>query len=61
MKPTFREFLNEKMDDKKAYQMYFDKMLKKYNVESPEDLSDEDKKKFFDEVDKGWKADKESD
>ncbi|QAU04526.1 DNA ligase 1 [Vibrio phage Va1] len=61
MKQTFREFLNEKMDDKKAYQMYFDKMLKKYNVESPEDLSDEDKKKFFDEVDKGWKADKESD
>ncbi|WXB47950.1 hypothetical protein WCWAEYFT_CDS0248 [Vibrio phage VB_VaC_TDDLMA] len=61
MKPTFREFLNEKMDDKKSYQMYFDKMLKKYNVESPEDLSDEDKKKFFDEVDKGWKADKESD
>lgn len=61
MKQTFREFLNEKMDDKEAYQMYFDKMLKKYNVESPEDLSDEDKKKFFDEVDKGWKADKESD
>lgn len=53
--------LNESMDDKKAYQMYFDKMLKKYGVESPEDLSDEDKKKFFDEVDKGWKADKESD
>lgn len=37
MKQTFREFLNEKMDDKKAYQMHFD------------------------EVDKGWKADKESD
>ncbi|UOK16687.1 DNA ligase I [Vibrio phage phiKT1024] len=61
MKQTFREFLEESMDDKKAYQMYFDKMLKKYNVESPEELSDEDKKKFFDEVDKGWKADKESD
>jgi hypothetical protein len=36
-------------------------MLKKYDAKSPEDLSDEDKKSFYDEVDKKWKADNESD
>lgn len=43
------------------YKEYFAKMLKKYKVDAPDDLSDEDKKKFFDEVDAGWKADKETD
>jgi hypothetical protein len=44
-----------------AYQKFFQKKLKKYGVKSPAELSDADKKKFFDEVDKEWKADKESD
>ncbi|WP_298751796.1 hypothetical protein [uncultured Arcobacter sp.] len=48
-------------EEKSAYDKYFEKMLAKYNVKSPNELSDEDKKKFYDEVDKGWKADKETD
>jgi hypothetical protein len=36
-------------------------MLKKWGVKSPDELSDTEQKKFFDEVDKGWKADKETD
>jgi hypothetical protein len=38
------------------YEAYFAKILKKYGAESPEDLSDDEKKKFFDEVDAGWDA-----
>lgn len=45
--------------DKEAYQQFFKKTLKKYGADSPEDLSDEDKKKFYDEIDAGWKADDE--
>ena len=45
--------------DKEAYQKFFKKTLKKYGADSPEDLSDEDKKKFYDEIDAGWKADDE--
>lgn len=56
---SFKDFINEKEGDKEAYQKFFDKMLKKYGVESPEELSDEDKKKFYDEVDRGWKSDDE--
>lgn len=55
---SFKDFLKE-ADDKAAYQEFFQKLLKKYGVDSPDELSDEDKKKFFEEVDKGWKSDKE--
>jgi hypothetical protein len=50
-------------EDKKsdAYKAYFKKMLKKYGVDEPDKIPDKDKKKFYDEVDKGWKADKETD
>lgn len=54
------EAAKKSADDKKAYQAYFDKILTKYKVESPEDLSDEEKKKFFAEVDKGWNAEAEA-
>jgi len=47
--------------DKEAYQKFFNKTLKKFGVDSPEDLSPEKKKEFFDAVDAGWKADKETD
>jgi hypothetical protein len=33
---------------------FFKKILKKYKVESPAELSDSDKKKFFEEIDAGW-------
>jgi hypothetical protein len=43
------------------YETFFRLKLKQWGVESPEDLSTEDKKKFFNEVDKQWKADHERD
>ena len=46
--------------DKEAYQKFFKEIMKKYGVKSPAELSDEDKKKFFNEIEKGWKADDES-
>jgi hypothetical protein len=44
---------------KEEYKKFFDKKLAKYKVDSPEDLSDEEKKKFFNEIDKEWKGDDE--
>jgi len=38
----------------KEYDAYFEKTLKKYKADSPDKLSEEDKKKFFDEIDAGW-------
>lgn len=46
---------------KEEYQKFFNSILDKYGVSSPAELSVEQKKKFFEEVDKGWKADEESD
>ena len=40
-----------------AYDKFFAKKLKKFDVESPEDLSDEEKKKFFNEIESEWTGD----
>jgi len=45
----------------KAYNAFFDKKLKKYGVSSPDELSGEEKKKFYNEIDREWKADNEED
>ena len=46
--------------DKEAYKKFFDAALKKFKIDSPADLkSDEEKKKFYDYIDKGWKGDNE--
>ena len=45
----------DKMKDPK-YKMYFDKMLAKYKVKTVGELDDEMTKKFFKEVDDGYKA-----
>lgn len=50
-------FLNEESE----YQKFFNKKLEKYGVKSPDELSDEEKKKFYNEVDKEWKGEKETD
>ena len=49
-------FINEaeKSKKQKEYQEFFDKKLKKFDVKSPAELSDADKKKFFNEIDKEW-------
>jgi hypothetical protein len=51
--------LNE--ESKVEYKKYFDSMLKKYGVKSPAELDDAKKKEFFDKVDRGWNAKKETD
>ncbi len=50
-------FINEESE----YQKFFNKKLKEFGVSSPAELSDADKKKFFDAVDKGWRGEKETD
>jgi|CXWL01.1.fsa_nt_gi hypothetical protein len=41
-----------------AYQKFFQGKLEKFGVKSPDELSDEDKKKLFNEVEAEWKEDK---
>ena len=51
--------VSEEEGDKEEYTAFVNKTLKKYGVKSPADLSPEDKKRFYDELDAGWKADNE--
>lgn len=53
------EVLEVTTGDKAEYQKFFNKTLKKYGVTEPDKLSSKDKKKFYDEIDAGWKADDE--
>lgn len=55
---TFREWLNEK-EGKETYKDFFNKKLEKYGVKSASELTGEDKKKFFDEVDAEWEGENE--
>ena len=55
------KYQSEASGDKEAYQKFFATVLAKYKVKSAEELSDADKKKFYDEVDAGWEGDNESD
>ncbi len=43
------------------YQEFFKKKLKEHGVNSPSELKGDAKKKFFDEIDKGWDAKNETD
>ena len=49
----------EASGDKEAYKKFFDAALKKFKVSSPAELKGDDKKKFFDYIDKNWEADNE--
>ena len=51
--------LDEASGDKEAYKKFFNAALKKFKVSSPAELKGDDKKKFFDYIDKGWEADNE--
>ena len=44
-----------------SYEKFFAAAMKKFNVSSPIELSPDETKKFFNYVDKNWKADEESD
>ena len=52
---------DESTGDKKAYQAFFNAKLKKYGVKSPEELDDDEKKKFYDEIDAELEGDNEED
>jgi hypothetical protein len=43
--------------EESEYQKFFNAKLKKYDVKSPSELSDDEKKKFFDEIEKEWTKD----
>ena len=51
------ETANETATDKngKTYREFFRDMLKKYNVESPAELTKEQKVEFFNEIELTWK------
>lgn len=58
----FRDWMNEKegKETKESeYQAFFKKKLEKFGVKSASELSGDDKKKFFDEVDAEWKSEDE--
>ena len=57
----FREWLREAECKKNVkgeteYQKFFAKKLEKFGVKSPAELSDEDKKKFCDEIEAEWEG-----
>ena len=55
-----KEEVNVDEGDKEEYTKFFNAALKKFGVDSPADFkSDEEKKKFFDYVDKNYKGDHE--
>jgi hypothetical protein len=44
-----------------AYQKYFKSILKRFGVDSPSELDDDKKKKFYDAIDAGWEGDSPED
>ena len=51
--------LDEASGDKEAYQKFFNATLKKFKVSSPAELKGDQKKKFYDYIDKNWEGDNE--
>ena len=47
--------------EENAYEEFFQKAMKKFGISSPDELDDDKKKKFFNYVDKNYKADNETD
>ena len=48
-----------KSGDDAAYEKFFNKALKKFNVKEPDELSGDKEKEFYDYIDKNWKSDSE--
>lgn len=56
--------LMEKIDmftekEESEYQKFFNKKLKKFGVEDPKELTGDDKKKFYDEVEDEWEKEED--
>lgn len=47
---------DELSDRQKKYRKYFRDVMKKWDIKSPQELNEANRKKFFDEVDAGWNA-----
>lgn len=65
---TMRKSIEERMamflleGKKDAYEEFFKKKMKEWGINSPDELSEKDKKKFFKEVEDEWtKEDPETD
>jgi len=46
--------LLKELKEESGYKDFFNKMLKKYDVKSPAELSPEKKKEFFQAIENGW-------
>ena len=58
VKNTRTQIQEELIENKKEeYTKFFKDKLTKYNVTSPAELSDEEKSKFFTEIEKEWNKD----
>ena len=55
------EFESKEVKEEMSYKEFYAKKLEKFGVKSPEELSDEDSKKFHDEIDSEWEGEKEAD
>ena len=54
-----KKLQKEEENKQKKYQAFVSVMLKKFGVESPDELEGEKKKAYFDALDKGWEAEGE--
>ena len=57
--PAPNQMAEAQSGGKEEYQKFFNAALKKFKVSSPADLKGDDKKKFYDYVDKNWEGDNE--
>ena len=53
--------VTEVVGDKKEYQAFLDKKMKKFGIKSLGDLEGQKEKDFYNEVDAEWKGDNEED
>jgi len=49
----------ELSEKQKKYRDFFMDKMQKYNVDSPAEMDEETKKKFFNEIDRDWESDAE--
>jgi hydroxymethylpyrimidine pyrophosphatase-like HAD family hydrolase len=60
-KDQIRSFIQEEvskiLNEETEYQKYFKQMMDVFGIDSPQELNDKEKKKFFDFVSLGWNED----
>lgn len=55
---NYKDMIKNKINEGSDYQEFFKQKLQSWNVESPADLSQEDRSKFFSEIKSEWKSQK---